>query len=388
VRKLGSRIRLTAQLSDATDGRLLWSERYDRDDADIFALQDEIATTLVRALRVRLLDELGDPVPRRYTENPRAYNLYLRGRYAWNQRTAEGMQQAIAFFEQAIAEDERYALAWSGLADAHAIGVDYRAVPVAEGFELAKTMARRALALDDSLAEAHTSLAWLLFIHDWNWALAEQHFLRAIEANPRYASAHQWYAWLLMSQGRVTEALAAGERAVQLDPTSISVLRGKGWLLYYSRDAAHAVEHLRRTLAMNPTATETMLVLSMALVLAGRAAEAEALLREALTLAPADTALLAMLGRAIVVQGRRTEAEAIHAGFEHLSRSRYVSPTDRAKLALALGNWDEAFSFAEQSRVERRGWVVYAKPEPMWDPVREDPRYKQLVASMALPSLK
>ena len=388
VRKAGNRIRLTAQLSDTTDGRLLWSERFDREDADIFALQDEIATTLVRALRARLLDELGEPVPHRYTENPRAYNLYLRGRYAWNQRSSEGMQQAIEYFEQAIKEDEQYALAWSGLADAYAIGVDYRAAPVAEGFELAKTMARRALALDDGLAEAHTSLAWVTFIHDWNWELAEEHFRRAIDANPRYASAHQWYAWLLLSQGRTAEALAAGERAVQLDPTSVSVLRGKGWLLYYSRDAQHAVEHLRRTLIMNPTATETMLVLGMALLQAGRPGEAETVLREGLTLAPGDTALLAVLGRAAVTQGRRDEAEAIRADFNRQSQSRYVSPTDRAKLALALGYWDEAFAFAEQSRLERRGWVVYVKPEPLWDPVRDDPRYGRLVASMQLPSPK
>ena len=385
VRKAGNRIRLTAQLSDAADGRLLWSERFDRDDEDIFAIEDEITATIVRTLRSRLLGELGEPVPKRYTENPKAYNLYLRGRFAWNLRSSDGMRQAISFFEQAIAEDAGYALAWSGLADAYAIGVDYRNGPVAEGFERAKELARRAIALDDGLAEAHTSLAWVTFIHDWDWAAAEREFRRAIDANPNYASAHQWYAWLLASQGRLGEALRAGERAVELDPASVSVRRGLGWLHFYVRDLHQAVEHLRRALAMNPTALETILVLAMVLNQAGRPAEAEATLRDGLNLAPEDTALLAVLGRAYVLQGRRPEAEAIRKRFMTMSGSRYVSPTDRAKLALALGLGDEAFAFAEQSRVERRGWIVYMKVDPLWDPLREDPRYRALLSAMAIP---
>jgi len=385
VRKAGNRIRVTAQLSDATDGRLIWSERFDRDDEDIFAIQDEITATIVRTLRSRLLGDLGEPVPKRYTENARAYNLYLRGRFAWNQRSAEGMKQAIVFFEQAIAEDADYALAWSGLADAYAIGVDYRNGPVAEGFERAKELARRAIALDDGLAEAHTSLAWVTFIHDWDWAGAEREFQRAIKANPNYASAHQWYAWLLASQGRIGEALRTGERAVELDPASVSVRRGLGWLHFYARDSHQAIEHMRRALAMNPTALESILVLAMVFNQAGRPVEAEATLRDGLNVAPDDTAILAVLGRALVLQGRRGEAEAIRERFVELSATRYVSPTDRAKLALALGLWDEAFAFAERSRVERRGWIVYMKVEPLWDPLRSDPRYLALLSAMAIP---
>jgi serine/threonine-protein kinase len=385
VRRAGNRLRLTAQLSDAADGRLLWSERFDRDDQDIFAIQDEITATIVRTLRSRLLGELGEPVAKRYTANPRAYNLYLRGRFAWNLRSAEGMKQAIAYFEQAIAEDAGYALAWSGLADAYAIGVDYRNGPVAEGFEKAKELARRAIALDDGLAEAHTSLAWVTFIHDWDWAAAERGFRRAIEANPNYASAHQWYAWLLASQGRTIEALRMGERAVELDPTSVSVQRGLGSLHFYARDIPLAIEHTRRALAMNPTALESMVVLGMALNQGGKLAEAEATLRDGLAVAPDDTALLAVLGRTLVLQGRRAEAEAIRERFIAMSATQYVSPTDRAKLALALGLWDEAFAMAERSRVEHRGWIVYMRVDALWDPLREDPRYRELLEKMGIP---
>ncbi len=385
VRKSGDRLRVTAQLSDAADGRLLWSERFDREDQDIFALQDELGATIVRALRARLLGDLGDPVPHRYTDNPRAYNLYLRGRFAWNQRSAGGMRQAIEYFEQAIAEDADYALAWSGLADAYAIGVDYRNGPVSEGFARAKELARRAIALDDTLAEAHTSLAWVTFIHDWDWSSAEWEFRRAIEANPNYASAHQWYAWMLASQGRMVEALRAGERAADLDPASVSVRRGLGWLHLYARDARQAIEHTRRALAMNPTSLETMLVLAMCLAQEGRAAPAEATLRDGLNIVPDDTALLAMLGHVHLLQGRRSEAEAIREQFIALGGSRYVSPTDRAKLALHLQRWDEAFEFAERSRAERRGWIVYMQVDPVWDPVRADPRYDALLTTMGFP---
>ena len=241
------------------------------------------------------------------------------------------MQQAIAFFEQAIAEDAGYALAWSGLADAYAIGVDYRNGPVVEGFEKAKELARRAIALDDGLAEAHTSLAWVTFIHDWDWAAAEQGFRRAIAANPNYASAHQWYAWLLASQGRMHEALRMGERAAVLDPMSVSVQRGLGSLHFYARNIPLAIEHMRRALVMNPTALESMSVLGQALNLGGRLAEAEATLRDGLSIAPSDTALLAVLGRTLALQGRRAEAEAIRERFIAMSATQYVSPTDRAK---------------------------------------------------------
>jgi Flp pilus assembly protein TadD len=181
------------------------------------------------------------------------------------------------------------------------------------------------------------------------------------------------------------EALSAGERAVELDPASVSVRRGLGWLHFYDRDTPRAIEHMRRALAMNPSALESVLVLAMAYNQGLRPAEAEATLREGLSGAPGDTALLAVLARSLVLQDRRPEAEAIHQRPITMSATRYVSPTDRAKLALALGLWDEAFDMAEQSRVERRGWIVYMRVDALWDPVREDPRYRALLANMKIP---
>ena len=188
------------------------------------------------------------------------------------------MREAIAFFEAAIREDDKYALAWSGLADAHAIGVDYRTEPVEIGFRKAKELARKALELDNSLAEAHTSLAWVTFIHDWDWVAAEDGFRKAIAANPRYASARQWYAWLLAAMGRMNEAIREGQTAAELDAVSVSIRRGLGSLYFYARDWQQAQLHLRRALAMNPVSTESMTVLAQSLLFGGKAGEADFLL--------------------------------------------------------------------------------------------------------------
>ena len=383
VRKAGSRLRITAQLTNVIDGRLLWSERFDREEGDVFAIQDEIARTIVQTLRGSFLGELAVPVPR-HTGNLRAYNLYLRGRFCWNKRTPEGIAEAIQFFEQAIVEDPNYALAYTGLADAYALHVDYRAAPVAEGMQRAKEEARHALALDDTLAEAHTSLGWVTFIYDWDWEAARIQFERSIALNPRYATGRQWYAWYLAAMGRTDEALAHGRIGAELDPASVSIRRGLGWLYYYARQPEPAIENLGRALMMNPTSHETLLIMGSVLSMAGREPEAEAALREALALSPGDTHAMAVLGRVLLRQGRAKEARAILTEFDAMARSRYVSPTDRAKLLLALGEYDEAFEFAENSRLERRGWLAYMRVEPLFDPVRDDPRYLALQAMMGL----
>jgi len=213
VRRAGDRLRITAQLTSTEDGRLIWSQRYDRTLHDVFAIQDEIARTIVDTLRVTSFADFASPVARRSTGSVTAYQLYLRGRYAWNKRTQEGVAEAIEYFQQAIAEDPAYALAYTGLADAYALHVDYRSVPVHEGFARAKDYARKALALDDGLAEAHASLAWSLFVYDWDWTGAAREFRRSIELDPRYATAHQWYAFLLASRGQLEEALVEGHTA-------------------------------------------------------------------------------------------------------------------------------------------------------------------------------
>jgi TolB-like protein/Tfp pilus assembly protein PilF len=388
VRKSGSRLRILAQLTDVADGRLLWSERFDRDDRDVFAIQEDLARTIVGTLRANLLGTLDDPVPRRYTENLVAYNLYLRGRHAWNKRTQAGVTAAIDYFDRAIAEDPGYALAYTGLADSYALQLDYRAAPVAEGMTHAKEMAQRALALDDTLAEAHTSLAWVTFIYEWNWEAAGKMFRRAIDLNPRYATARQWYSWYLAALGRIEESLAEGRRAAALDTGSVSVQRSLGWLYYFARQPDRAMQQLRRALLLDPESNETNLIVALTAMQGGDLQTAAAALDAAEASVPSDTAVLAARARLAMLHGDVAATAAVAAKLLGWSHERYVSPTDIAKLYLARGDFDPAFAAIEQARAERRGWLAYLRVEPLLDPVRDDPRYATLLEQMRLAELK
>jgi serine/threonine protein kinase/Tfp pilus assembly protein PilF len=384
VRKAGNKIRVTVQLTSVRDGRTLWSERYDRELADVFAIQDEIAGTIVRTLRSTLLGDLGDPTPVRYTANVRAYSLYLKGRYWWNRRTQADIAQGIRYFEQAIAEDPGYALAYSGLADSYALDLDYRGVPVVEGMERAKAEARKAIELDETLAEAHTSLAWVTFIYDWDWRAAEREFRRAIELNPRYSTARQWYAWYLMAMGRLDEALAEGRVAVELDSASVSIRRSLGWLLYYSRQSESALENLRRALTMDPTAEETHRLLALVYLQQGRYDDAAAAFREAIANSGNPVLAMSGLGHVAARRGRLDQARKVLSDLEERARSQYVSPVPMVGLQVALGDFDSAFEGLERAHEERRGWLAYLRIEPMLEPLHGDARFQRLLERMRL----
>jgi serine/threonine-protein kinase len=384
VRKSGNRLRITVQLSSVADGRTLWSERYDREMADVFAIQDEIAQTIVRTLRSRLLGDLRDPTPVRYTENVRAYSLYLKGRFWWNRRTQADIAEGVKYFEQAIAEDPGYALAYTGLADSYALDLDYSGAPVKEGMERAKAEARKAIELDETLAEAHTSLGWVTFIYDWDWAGAEREFNRAIQLNPRYSTARQWHAWLLLAMGRFEEALAEGRAAIDLDPASVSIRRSLGWLLYYARRHEAALENLRRALVMDPTAEETHRLLGLVYLEQGMHDEAAASFKEAIALSPNTALAFTGLGQVAARRGRMDDACAILKEIRDRARSHYVSPVALTKLHAALGDADAAFQWLDQAHRERRGWLAYLKVEPALDPLRADPRFTGLLERMRL----
>ena len=350
----------------------------------MFAIQDEIARTIVSTLRTTFLAEVTDPTPRRYTESLVAYGLYLRGRYSWNKRNAEGVLEAITYFEQAIAADPKYALAYSGLSDSYALQVDYRRVPVAEGLNRAREYARQALALDDTIAEAHTSLGWVLFIYDWDWHAAARTFRRAVELNPGYATGRQWYSFVLAALGYVDQALVEGHAALELDPASVSIRRSLGWLYYYARRFDTALDHLRRAIAMNPTSQETYRLLGLALTQQGSYDQAERALREAIAIPEESSYAPAALGYLLARRGDRPAAEAIIAELEVRSRSEYVSPVAFQMVYLGLENHEQSFAWLERAYDERRGWLAYLKVEPMLDPLRADSRFGEFVRRMKL----
>ena len=340
------------------------------------------ARTIVDTLRVTSFADLDQEPTRRYRPDLTAYGLYLRGRYAWNKRSQEGVIEAIQYFEQAIVADPRYALAYTGLSDAYALQLDYRSVPVQEGFARAKHYARKALELDDSLAEAHASLAWVLFVYDWDWEQARVEFCRSIELDPRYATAHQWYAFLLASRGRADEALVEGHTAQELDPSSVSVRRTLGWLYFYARRYEQARYHLSRAVAMNPGAEETFRVLGLALAIHGELDEAERVLRDAVVMHGAGSYTTATLGYALARAGKRDEAEALLAKLESRRALGYVSPVALATLQIGLGDVESALDWAEKAHEERRGWLAYLDVNPLLDPLRDHPRFKALSARM------
>jgi len=359
VRKADDRLRITVQLAAADDGRTLWSERYDRRLDDVFAVHDEIARTIVSTLRTTFLADIADPTPRRYTDNVQAYSLYLKGRFCWNKRSQEGVREAIAYFEQAIDHDPGYALAYSGLSDSYGLQVDYRGVPVTEGYKLARRYALKALELDDTLPEAHTSLAWVQFAYDWDWAAAERSYRRALELNPAYATGHHWYSFVLLVTGQADQALVEAHTALELDPSSLSIRRGLGWLYYYTRRYEAAVYHLRRAIAMNPTSEDTYRILGLVLTQQGAYDEAERAFREAITLSPELSYATAGVAHVLALRGRRREAEALLAQLEARARDHYVSPVAFCIVHLGLRNTDQVFTWLERAYQDRRGWLTY-----------------------------
>jgi len=383
LRRSGENLRITAQLTSTDDGRLIWSERYDRKLDDVFAIQDDISRTIVAKLRsTSFADVLTIPADH-HTDNVDAYGLYLRGRYAWNKRTSEGVTEGIKYFEEAIAADPSYALAYTGLADSYALHIDYRNVPVHEGFEKAKFYARKAIELDDTLAEAHASLAWSLFIYDWDWDGAEKAFRRAIELDPRYATAHQWYAFMLASQGKFDEALLEAHTAQENDPASVSVRRSLGYTYVYARKYKQAQYHMDRAIAMNPTAEETFRLQGLILTFDKQYAAAERLFREALALAPeSGTYTKVTLAYSLACAGDLAYARQIAAELEEKRKVDYVSPVEFAMIYIALGDTQRALDWVEKAVDDRRGWSAYLRVHPVLDPLRGEPRYAALVQRM------
>ena len=384
VRRVGQHLRITAQLTSTEDGRLLWSQRYDRLLDDVFAIQDEIAATIVNTLRAGALGELLTPVAQRHTPNVRAYSLFLKGRFDMNLRTQAGLAGAIDYFKQAIAEDPGYALAHAGLADAYALELDYRSVPVHEGLDLAKEYARKAIDLDDTLAEPHASLAWRYFIYDWDWTAAEREYRTAITLNPRYAWAHQLYGFALSARGEHADGIVEGHTAVELDPGSVSARRALGWQYYYARRWDQARFHLDRAVAMNPNAEETYRVIGHTLAVQGEFDEAQRVLREAVAMPEAGSYTRASLAYALARGGRTDEARGILDALVAQTEHGYVSPVAFATIHLGLGETERALDWAERCFHERRGWLCYLKVNPLVDPLRSSPRFAALLKAMKL----
>ena len=385
VMQRGNGLAISAELVDARDNSHIWGQQYSRKASDIFALQEEIAKEMTTALRVRLTGEDEKRLTKSYTANPEAYEDYLKGRFWWNKRTEQGLDKGIEYFQQAVAKDPTYALAYSGLADCYSLLPVYGFVPPKEDFPKAKEAALKALQLDDTLAEAHVSLAYIKTFYDWDWSGAEREFQRAIALNPSYATAHQWYGTALRTIGRLEEAIAEQKRALELDPLSLVINRDLGFTFYVSRQYDQVIEQERKTLELEPNFVGAHRTLGLAYLQKSMYKEGIAEIEKELVLYPGNTRVLAGLGYAYAVAGKRAEAQKVLDKLNQLSKQSYVPADAMALVYAGLGDKDKAFEWLEKSYEERSTVSYYPlKADPIYDPLRSDPRFADLLRRMNL----
>ena len=385
VRKSGKRLRIMAQLINVADGYHLWSERYDRELRDIFAVQDEIARTIAERLKVTLGTERQKPLVRTGTKNLEAYQLYLKGRFHWTKRTPDGSRKAIEYFHEAIEKDPAYALAYTGLADAYNEASFLNVFSPREVMPKAKAAATKALQIDDGLAEAHVSLAYASFTYDWDWTAAGRHFDQALAVNPSYVSSQPFYSLFLGSLGRFEEAVAAAKRALVLDPVSPAGSHFLAVQLYLSRQFDPAIQECHKTLEMDPNYAIAYALLGQAYLGKGLCREALHDLDKYLALSRGSASSLELLGYAHAQLGERNEALRTVEELRELSKRSFVSSFSFALVYAGLEDRDQAFTWLEKACEERFNRLAYIKVEAFWDPLRSDPRYADLLRRMGLP---
>jgi eukaryotic-like serine/threonine-protein kinase len=385
VSQRGDTLSIATELVDVANGWQLWGEQYHRKRADLLAVQDAMAREIAGRLRLRLTGEEKKRLARRYTRNTDAYHCYLKGRYYWNKRTPEDLKRGIEFFNQAIEKDPHYTLAYAGLADSYYLlaGTAFAALAPGEAFPKAKAAALKALELDDSLAEAHTSLATIL-VNEWDWGGAAKEFERSIELNPGYATARHWYAFYLTALGRLDEAIREGQRAQELDPLSVIINRDLGLIYYYARKPDRAIEQYCKSLELDPNFALTHQALGRAYLLKGMREDALAALRLAAALSSDSVAMCAALAHALAETGSVVEARKILADLIERSRRSYVSPTNIAVVYAGLGENDEAMECLEKALAEHNAGLMMLKVHPVFDPLRSDPRYQDLLRRIGL----
>jgi serine/threonine-protein kinase len=386
IRKSGNHIRITAKLIKADDGFHLWAEDYDRELKDVFVVQDDVARSIVAAMRLNLSDEQRSAITKRYTENTRAYGMYLRGRFHLNKGTEQGFKSAVEFFERAIGLDSHYSLAYSGLADAYEMLGNHAYLQPGDAFPKARAAALKALELDDGIGEAHASLGFVKYVYELDWTGAEEAFRRAIESNPSYPRAHQWYSTFLLTFLRFDEALAEAQHAQQLDPLSVPIAVGVGIAHTHARQYDRAVEALLGVAELDPNASSMYLELGIAYRGKGMYPEAIANLQRAVG-GPGRTGTnpLAMLGYVHGEAGQLLHARRILGQLQQESQDRYIQPTAFALVYTGLGDYDEAMSWLEKAyREERSVYLTHLDVEPTWDPLRSNPRFLALLERMGL----
>ena len=390
VTQRGDSLSIQAELVDASTGAQLWGEQYNRKVSDVLSVQQDISREIADKLRLRLTGEQRGRLTRRYTEDAEAYQLYLKGRFFWNKRTGEALKESIKYFNQAIEKDPSYALAYAGLADAHTLSFFWGNVPPTECYPKARAAARRALEIDDTLAEAHTALAYPAFIFGWDFAGAEREFRRAIELNPNYATTHHWYGECLNALGRHEEAIAEMKRAQELDPLSLIVNSNIGLIYVRARRYDQAIEELQKALAMDQSFAPTFYFLMWAYQYKGMFEEAATAYGNYAVLS-GDVSQEEAERRATALKEAYRKSGAKGYWQKQLDlwtedrRQHYVDTYSAARFSARLGDKDQAMAWLQKGYDERVEGMVFLKVEPDFDDLQADPRFRDLVRRVGLP---
>lgn len=378
VRKAGNRLRITAHLVNTADGFQMWGERFDREMADIFAVQDEISRAIVSTLKVKLQPRNSAPLVRPSTEDMEAYSLYLKGRYYWNKRYEVGLNRGLEFFQGAIASDPGYALAHAGVADSFSVLGFYGFLPPRLAFERARAAADRVMALDPELGEAWFSRGMIRFWYDWDWAGAESDFQRSLELKPSQAEAHIFLSQLYTMQGRFAEAIAQAERAQQLDPVSPLINAMAAYPHYSAGDQAGALAQCTKALEIDPGFSVALWIRSLIAMAQGRLDEAIASAQRGIDLAQRSTFLLGTLGCALALARRPDDARVILRELEDRARTGYVAPFHNAVIHASLGDTAAALACLTRALEDRNPNMVTLGTLPVLEPLRSEPEFQRL----------
>ena len=384
VRKAGGRLRITIQLIDVGSESPIWSQKYDRELEDVFKIQTDIAERVAEALKVQLLTENRTLIQQKAPEDIGAYVLYLRGRYHWSRRNKEDLEKAIAYFGEAIDKDPNYALAHAGMADCYTLMGRHLYLPAKEAFSKARDFANRALELNNDLAEAHTSLAAVLFIYDWEWDAAEDQFKRAIQLNPNYATAHYWHSVLLQTTGRLQESVTAAEKAQVLDPLSPVIGMGVVQAYFFSGQYDKAVEECHRYLDMDPSFVVARDFLVHLHVQNGLFEEATEEAKRLLDVSERKSEAMAHLAYVYAASGKTEEAKKLFEASVADAEFGYSNPTIFIIVCSILGDLDNAYRWAEKARESGRIALHSLRFSPDLQRFRTDPRYSLLLAKAHL----
>jgi serine/threonine protein kinase/tetratricopeptide (TPR) repeat protein len=382
----GGSLRIGTELVDVATGSQLWGAQFDRKLGDIFVIQDEISNEISEKLRLQLTRTEKKRLVRRHTEDAEAYRLFLQGRHHWNRWTEEGFYKAIGYFQQAVEKDSGYALAYTGLAESYVLLGWNSYLPPKDAFPKGKAAAMTALHLDPDLGEAHTPLAAVLWLHDWQWGEAQLEFKRSLELNPAYPTANHWYAEYLMTMGHHVEAMARIKNSQELDPLSLIINVAIGWASYMARRYDDAVEQLLRTVELDPNYPVTYWILGLLYRITGRYESAVAAGEKAVNLSGGSPLMRAALAHTYGKSGRAKDALQVLDDLSELADHKYVASHFFAGIHIGLGENDRAIEYLEKSWDERCHWLIYLHLDPSMDDLRSNPRFQDLLRRVGLPA--